>query len=181
MTTTYEEVLELFRQVAEAQKETDRILKEQSQATDRKINRLEYLFNSQWSRLVESLVAGDLVELLNQWHIPVNDIATRVKGKYGNGQNFEFDIIAHNGEAIVVVEVKTTLRPHYVDQFMEKLSQLKIWLPRYSHNTVYGAMAWLGVDAQADQMLENRGLLNIRATGDSASIQNAPGFTPRSW
>ena len=198
MATTYEDILNLFREndlqikellrsqqdtdrkfqeLTEAQKDTDR----KFQDTDRKLNQLEQLFTSQWGKLMESLVEGDLVNLLIQRGIPIADTTTRLKGKRPGGGNYEFDIIAHNGEAVVVVEVKTTLRPDDVKTFIDKLNHLKEWIPRYAPNRIYGAMAWLTADAGAEAMVENRGLFSIRATGDSASIQNDPAFTPRAW
>ncbi len=48
-------------------------------------------------------------------------------------------------------------------------------------NRIYGAMAWLSADASAKAMVIKRGLFSIRATGDSASIQNDPAFTPHAW
>jgi Holliday junction resolvase len=161
--------------------ETDRLLKEQSKATENKLNKLEELFTSQWGKLMESLVEGDLVNLLNARGIGITDTTTRLKGKRPDGGNYEFDILAHNGETMVVVEVKTTLRPANVKTFMNKLNHLKEWIPRYAQNRIYGAMAWLTADAGAEAMVENRGLFSIRATGDSAAIQNDPAFAPRAW
>ena len=167
---TLDDVWRLFQ-------ETDR----KFQDTDRKLNQLEKLFTSQWGKLMESLVEGDLVNLLVRRGIPIADITTRLKGKQPGGGHYEFDIIAHNGEAVVVVEVKTTLRPDDVKNFLDKLDHLKEWIPRYAHNRIYGAMAWLTADASAEAMVINRGLFSIRATGDSASIQNDPAFTPQAW
>ncbi len=188
MPTTYEDVLNLFRETDRKFQETDRkfqeterLLREQSQATEKKLNALERLFTSQWGKLMESLVEGDLVALLTARGIAITDTTTRLKGKLADGGNFEFDIIAHNGEEIVVVEVKTTLKPQDVDDFIARLRQLKDWLPRYANNRIYGAVAWLTADAGAERMVMNRGLFSIRATGQSASIQNAPTFTPRAW
>jgi Holliday junction resolvase-like predicted endonuclease len=176
--------MSLFREVAEAQKaltqaqkDTDRRFKD----TDHKLNQLEQLFTSQWGRLMEALVEGDLVRLLTERGITIADTTTRLKGKRSDGGNYEFDIIAHNGEEVVVVEVKTTLRPEDVKGFLNKLNHLKTWIPRYAGNRLYGAMAWLTADAGAEAMVENRGLFSIRATGDSASILNAADFQPRAW
>jgi len=170
-----------FQETDRKFQETDRILKERSVETDRKLNQLEKLFTSQWGKLMESLVEGDLVELLTQRGIAITDTTSRLKGKCADGGNYEFDIIAHNGEEIVVVEVKTTLRPQDVKDFLDRLDRLKRWIPRYANNRIYGAMAWLIADAGSEQMVEKRGLFSIRATGHSASIQNAPTFTPRNW
>jgi hypothetical protein len=157
--------------------DTDRKFRE----TDKKLNQLEKLFTSQWGKLMESLVEGDLVRLLTERGIAIADTTTRLKGKNAEGGNYEFDILAHDGEAVVVVEVKTTLRPQDVEDFLAKLGQIKRWIPRYANNRIHGAMAWLTADAGAERMAENKGLFSIRATGDSAAIQNDPGFAPRAW
>ena len=213
MATTYEDVLNLFREVAESQKETERkfqdtdrkfqetdrkfqdterllkehtleterLLREQSAAGQKKLDQLEDLFTGPWGRLMESLVEGDLVNLLKARGLAITDTSSRIKGQHAEGGHYEFDIIAHNGDEIVVVEVKTTLRPKDVKKFLGKLDQLKKWMPRYAQNRIYGAMAWLTADASVEAMVIKRGLFSIRATGDSASIQNDPAFTPRAW
>nr|VFK47991.1 MAG: hypothetical protein BECKSD772F_GA0070984_14591 [Candidatus Kentron sp. SD]VFK81509.1 MAG: hypothetical protein BECKSD772D_GA0070982_14581 [Candidatus Kentron sp. SD] len=54
-------------------------------------------------------------------------------------------------------------------------------MPEYASKTVYGAMAFLQADAEADRMAENQRLFVIRATGDSAAIANRKGFQARTW
>lgn len=180
-----------FQELRESQKETDRQFKETDRQfketdrkfkeTDRKINELNDLFTSQWGRLMESLVEGDLVKILNQRGIAISDTSTRLKGRCADGGNFEFDILAHNGHEVVVIEVKTTLRPDDVKKFLHKLGQMKHWLPRYANNTLYGGVAWLTAVAGAEDMAMNQGLFSIRATGNSAAIVNAQDFHPRAW
>jgi hypothetical protein len=205
MSTVAEEVWIILRELIQSQKETDLKFKETDlkfketdlkfketdleiketarmfRETDKKLNQLERLFTSQWGKLMESLVEGDLVRLLTERGIAIADTTTRLKGKNAEGGNYEFDIIAHDGDAVVVVEVKTTLRPQDVEEFLAKLGQIKRWIPRYAHNRIHGAVAWLTADAGAERMAENKGLFSIRATGDSASIQNDPEFAPRAW
>jgi hypothetical protein len=166
---TFEKVWAMFQ-------ETDK----KFQHTDKSLRRLEDLFTSQWGRLIESLVEGDLVGLLNRFGIPVNTISERTKGSY-QGNSFEFDLVARNGEEVVIVEVKTTLRPDDVKHFTGKLEQAKTWMPGIRHNTLYGAIAYLKQDANAADMAMNKGLLVIRATGDSASIINKPGFVAKTF
>ena len=88
----------MFKETNKQFQETDKQFKETDkkfQETDKKIKELAYLFTSQWGRLIESLVEGDLVNLLNSRGIAVNRTSERIKG-CRNGENFEFDIIAHN-------------------------------------------------------------------------------------
>ncbi|MGH8552099.1 MAG: hypothetical protein ACRESZ_14220 [Methylococcales bacterium] len=185
---TLDDVWRLFAETDRKFQETDRYLKERFAETDRLLKaqaketrRLEDLFTSQWGKLMESLVAGDIIAVLNRFGVAVMDTSTRVKGRTGKGRQFEFDIIAHDGDTAVVIEVKTTLRPQFVTQFVDKLDAFKTWLPRYANNTIYGAMAFLTADASSDTMAERLGLIVIRATGDSATIVNQEGFKPRSW
>lgn len=198
MSISYEQVLQLFaetdrkfaetdRKFAETDRkfqETDRLVRETSREVKemtRGIRELRKLFESQWGKLMESLVEGDLVNLLVCRGIPVTDTTSRLRGRRADGGNYEFDIIAHNGDDIVVVEVKTTLKPDHVKDFIDKLDHIKVWVPRYARHRILGAMAWLSAEAGAETMVENRGLFSIRATGDSASILNSSEFQPRAW
>src|SRR3972149_9624146 len=189
---TFEQVWKLFMETDKKFKETDRkfqeserLLTEQSRETreqmketDEKIKELSNLFTSQWGRLIESLVEGDLVRLLNERGIPVDKTSERYKGHQG-GENFEFDIIAHNGNEIVIVEVKTTLKPTDVKEFTEKMQKAKIYLPEYANSRLIGAMAYLKADAGAEKMAGKQGFYVIRATGNSAAIINPEGFVPK--
>jgi len=61
--------------------ETDRLLTEKFQETDKKLNKLEQLFTSQWGKLVESLVEGDVIKILNERGIEVTDTLRRRTGR----------------------------------------------------------------------------------------------------
>ena len=153
---------------------------------DKRFNALYTLFNSQWSKLVESLVEGKLVELLQARGVEVTNTFTRATGFYWleeegvrKRQDREIDIIAANGKEVVPVEVKTTLKPNDVKYFIETLKIFKQLFSRYKNETVYGAMAYLKSEAEAHIFAEKQGLFVIRATGDSASITNKPSFKPK--
>lgn len=174
------ELKELVKDLIIAQKETDAKFKETDakfKETDKRIKQAFELFESQWGRLMESLVEGDLLRILNERGILVNQTSTRRKGRIGN-QNFEFDIIAHNGVEIVLVEVKTTLKVKYVKQFIEKLKMAKTFLPEFKNYKIYGAVAYLQEDESSASYAQNNGLFVIRATGDSAAIINDEDFKP---
>lgn len=173
---TFEKVWLMFQETDKRFKETDRKFQE----TDKKLNKLEQLFTSQWGKLVESLVEGDIITILNQWGIEVTDTIKRRSGRR-DGVDYEFDIIAINGSEIVIIEVKTTLRPEDIRHFLKKLSQAKNWMPEYADKKLYGAVAFISEDAGTAAMAEKNGLFIIRATGDSASIVNRDGFQPKIW
>ena len=174
LTRNIEAITESFRELRESQRETA----EQMQETDRRLQKAEDLFTTQWGKLMESLVSGDLVRLLDGRGIGVQRLAQRTLERRG-GESYEVDILAVNGEEIVVVEVKTTLRPEDVRRFRSKLGRFKEWWSEYRDRKVYGAMAFLQAADGVALHAERQGFFVIRATGDSASIVNAEDFEPR--
>ena len=180
----------MFQEAAERSKETERKFKETDQKikeaaeqvkeTSRGITRLERQFTSMWGKLVESLVEGDLIRLLNERGIAVERTHQRVSGRKKD-INFEFDIIAVNGEEIVVVEVKTTLKSDNIIHFISKLEHVREWLPEFHEKKVYGAMAFIHTEENVITHAQNSGLLVIRATGNSASIINDNDFRPKTF
>ena len=98
------------------------MFQESDKRWEKKFNKLEGFFTSQWEKFIEALISGDLINLLKERNIHVNQTATRVKTIYRDKQ-YEFDIIAMNGEEMVVVEVKTTLNIADVNYFLEDLKE----------------------------------------------------------
>ena len=150
----------------------------QMEDTDRRLKKTDELFNSQWGKLVESLVEGDLVAMLRVRGIQVESTHSRVSG-HRDGEHYEFDILAINGEEVVVVEVKTKLRSEDVTHFLEKLARFTAYEPVWKGKHIFGAVAYLKTDSSVQACAERRGLFVIRATGSSASIINRTGFRPK--
>lgn len=178
LTRNIEAITESIREDRKSQKERSEELDRQMRETDRRLKRAEDLFTTQWGKLMESLVRGDLVNLLHGRGIGVRSLAQRTLTRRG-GESYEVDVMAVNGEEIVVVEVKTTLRPEDVRRFRSKLVRFKEWWPEYRDRKVYGAMAFLQASDDVALHAERQGFFVIRATGDSASIVNAEDFEPR--
>ena len=179
----FEQVWKMFQETDRMFQETDKKFQETDkkfQATDKKLNKLERLFTSQWGKLVESLVEGDLIKLLNERGIQVESVIQRRKGQK-EGRNYEFDLIAVNSAEIVIVEVKTTLRTKDVSDFQKKLKKAKTFMSEYNNMTVYGAVAFISSEGASDQMAENQGLFVIRATGSSSAIVNKEDFKPKAF
>ena len=176
----FDKVWFMFQETDKKFKEMEAYSKRNEKYTKKRIDALEKLFTGQWGKLIESLIEGDLIKLLNERGIKVQNTSTRVKGVY-NKEQFEFDIIAENGDDIVVVEVKTTLRPDDVKHFLDKLSKFKEYLPKYKNNNIFGAMAFLTDDSESAYMTQKKELYAIRATGNSASIINNSEFVPKAW
>lgn len=176
----FKETDQLITRLSENDERRARETNQQSKETDKKLRKLENLFTSQWGKLIESLVKGDLVPLLRGKGIAVERTLERVSGRYGN-QDYEFDIIAENGQEVVIVEVKTTLYPKHIKDFLRELNQVKTWIRHYGDKRVLGAVAYLRAESESEKMAEKRGLFVIRATGNSASIINGKYFQPKAF
>ena len=173
---TPQEIWNILREVSAVQQETARRMQE----TARRIRELNELFKGQWGKLMESLVEGDLVKLLQRRGIAVHHTVTNPRQNYGE-RRWEFDIVAVNGEEVVVVEVKTSLRVPDVDRFIGRLHEFPELMPEYAGRRIYGAAAYLKAHQESDVRAERLGLFVIRATGSSASITNREEFTPRTF
>ena len=110
--------------------------------------------------------------------ISVTGIAKEHKRKY-SGKEYEFDIIAVNGDEVVVVEVKTTLKKKDVDHFTGKLKDFKKIFHEYTDKKVLAAVAYLQEHTGSVGYSIKQGLFVIRATGSSSSIVNDKGFHPK--
>ena len=181
-----------FEKVWLSIQETSQIIKEQARETDKKwketdkrfeetarlISELREEYKDRWGELVESLVSGSLMRILKERNFPVQKIRQRVRN-YKGEPNYELDLVASNGDEVVVVEVKSSLNVEAVKHFISQLELVRSSSRRFRKQRMVGAVAFLKDHCDASHMAMNRGLLAIRATGDSAAIINDEDFVPK--
>ena len=186
MAETDRQMKETDRRMAETDqqmKETDRRMAEtdqQMKETDRRMKKLQYMFTGHWGKLMEVLVEGDLVHLLQKKGIRVDRTFSNIKGEFQD-QRWEIDILAVNGQEAVVVEVKTTLTQKDVKQFIKFMKLFTILNPEHKDKKIYGAVAFLKANNSADIYAEKQGLYVIKAVGSSSSIINKDSFKPQTF
>ncbi len=163
-----------FAELAESRKQTDAAIK-----------KMTGHFDSQWGKLIEALVEGDLIKLLVERKVNVYRTATNVGIRYedqrGKVQEGEVDILAVDTTHVVPVEVKSTLKVRDVNDFLKTLQIFKLACPEYKDKVVYGAVAYLKADERASVYAQKKGLFVIRATGSSSSIINAANFKAKAF
>jgi len=171
-----EEEIRALTQESRKTKEEMRNLAAQLRRTDRD-------FNGKWGSLIEAFVEGVLVSLLQERNIAVTQLAetTGIIDTATRRRLAEFDMIAVNGEEVVVVEVKTTLNVRKVNEFIAKLIRFKGWFSQYKDKKVYGAIAFIKADASSEVYAQKNKLFAIRAVGEGAAILNESGFEPRTF
>ena len=124
------------QQIKELSAETNQQIKE----TNKGLKEARKLFETQWGRLMESLVEGDLLRILNETGIEVKNTYMNVKSDLEEDQ-YEYDIVAGNGEEAVVVEVKTTVRVKHIKLFLEDIKRFSRRLSVYKGRLFMGL--WL--------------------------------------
>ena len=171
----FKETDKKFKETDSRFKETDKQFKE----TDKKLNKAIAMFTTQWGKLMEALIEPSCLKLFKDRGIDISRTYTNVKVEQQDLQG-EFDIVLANGEEVVIVEVKTTLTPKYVDEFLEKLDRIREFLPEHRDKTIYGAVAGIKYENSSDRYAYKNGLFVLVNKGeDIIKIANKKDFEPR--
>jgi hypothetical protein len=194
---TLEDVWRLFqetdRQIQETGqrlKETDLLIKQQaqeaerrSQETNRQIKELGKQIGrlgGAWGRFVEDLVAPACEGLFLNRGIPVERVSQRVK-RYHQGDTLEIDVLVVNQGHVLAVEAKSSLSVEDVKNFIADLHRFGSFFPEYAQDQIYGAVAGIGIESQADVYASRQGLFVLTESGDGIQILNPEEFVPKAW
>jgi hypothetical protein len=107
------------------------------------------------------------------------DVKRNLK-KRGSG---EYDIVAVNGDAVVVIEVKNKLQKRMVDSFVgKKLPKFKEVFPEYRDRKLFGGMGALVVRDDVGRYAEKAGLYVLTQTSEGgADFINRKNFKAREF
>ena len=188
MGTGFEEIRELFKESDRKMRETDRRMQEtdrRMQETDRKlkeVGRQLGRFGNEAGFFVQELVKPGLVRLLRGRGIEVDRTYSNLEVSRRNpGGAMEIDLLACNGEQVVVVEVKKKLKTEDIKEHVERLDRFRAAFPEYARHELYGAVAGMSVPDNAADYAERQGLFAIAPSGDDVTLLNSPDFSPRKW
>ena len=193
-----------MRELKESQRKGEKALRESHLQTQKEVRELNQSlkeangnFNNKWGHFLENLLEGDLVKLLNEQNIKVEEVFPRWVVKKSSVVVAEYDLVAVNGDEVVVVEVKTTLEKDHVGRFLKKLSDFKSRVSVCKDKTLYGAMAYMSLKQpqedkskefteyeSAFQMAQEKGLFLIQSPGGVKGVSkvvNREGFTPKTF
>ena len=192
---SFEDLRGMMAELILSQRETEKLLSEKFQdtdkkfqdtdkkfqETDKKVKELANLFTTQWGKLVEALVEPSCLRLFQERGVLIEQSSQNVKAKH-NGRDMEIDVLLVNDTELVVIEVKTTCRPEYIDDLKEKLKEFKAFFPQYKNYSAYGALAALKYDGASDKYAYRNGFFVIKATGDGLmEIVNNNDFKPEAY
>ena len=139
--------------------------------------------DNRWGKIVEDLVAGDLVDLLAEAGIKIDYAGTRIKGTYQD-ENWEIDLLGENSDTVVPVEVKTTLTKKDIDDFIKRiLNRFTKLMPSRKHK-VYGVIAYVKAGSNEENVISHalsNGLIIIKAMRGTNKLICPKGFKLRNF
>jgi hypothetical protein len=155
MATTSEDVWQLLAELATAQKETDRQLKE----LGKQIGGLGAKFGS----FTEGLALPSMETILGQ-QFGMEVISPSVRVSKG-GQHMEIDVLAYaNGElnTAYIVEVKSHAREDYITQLKSILQRFRNFFPEHKDKRLYGILASVDLSNELREKILQEGLYVAR-------------------
>ena len=93
----------------------------------------------------------------------------------------EIDLLAHNGDVAVLVEVKSTLSVNDVKVHLQQLADFKTFFPEYADRKLYGAVAGIVIEEGADRFAYQQELFVIAQSGETVILLNDEKFQPKIW
>jgi len=168
------EAAERQKEVAERQKETDRQMKE--------ANKRFGDFTNRFGEVIENMVAPDLQEKFKEFGLffPLVTGHSAVKD-YENNIFLEVDFTLHNGDKIMLVEVKTKLTVEDIKEHEKRLEKMRIYADLHGKKNVYlGAVAGAVITPQAKMYALRQGFYVIEPSGETFSII-PPQDKPKEW
>lgn len=201
MVTTADDVWRLLGELIESQKETERLLKEQSEETDRRFQETERLLkeqnqetdrqiqqvNEQIGKLgnrlgefVEWQIRPACVRLFKERGIAVREFHGEMSSQRGE-EGIEIDLLVVDTTEAIVIEVKSKLTQPDVDEHLERLAKFKHFFPRYQDVNLLGAVAGMVVPSDSARYAYRKGLFVIAPSGDDVVILNDSKFKPKVW
>ena len=175
---------ETDRRLDQRFQETEQMIREiaeRSRERDKELRRLEGIFTGQWGKLVEALVTPSALRLFQERGVKVTETSRRVE-RVRDGLQMEIDILLSNTQEAVVIEVKTTLKVEDVREFLEQLERFTFFFPRYKGMSIYGGVAAIHIEEDADKFACRQGLFVLTGSGEGLiTMLNSPDFKPKDW
>ncbi|MEI7591496.1 MAG: DUF3782 domain-containing protein [Deltaproteobacteria bacterium] len=202
------DALSFFKEVRDLYKETDRRIKEMSQETDRKFREMsqdtdrkfqetdkkfqetdkkfdktDILIGRLGNRLgdfVEGMVKPSAVKIFKERGIKVHQVSRDINAERDGGK-IQIDLLVVNDVELVAVECKSSLSIDDVNEYLERLTKVKILLPQYRDMKVMGAVAAMVIPDNVGKYAYKKGLFVLCQSGDTMVIRNDDKFKAKVW
>ncbi|MBB1127012.1 DUF3782 domain-containing protein [Thiospirillum jenense] len=195
MTTTYEDILNLFRendvqikQLLRAQQETERRFQDTEREQKETARQLKELgkqigrLGEKFGSFTEGLALPSMARILRQ-QFQMEIISPSVRASKA-GQHLEIDVLAYaNGEVntAYIVEVKSHLREEAITQLKNILDRFRAFFPEHRDKRLFGILAAVDLLPTLRERILNEGLYVARIHDGIFELDTPADFQPKAW
>ncbi|QFY90125.1 DUF3782 domain-containing protein [Magnetovirga frankeli] len=188
----FDDVWRTIQELALAQKETERLMKEsqqetalQQKETNRQIKALAKQLGEHGNRLgefVQEMVRPAVVKLFQGRNLPVHQVLSNLVA-YGDDRQsrMEIDLLVVDTGTVIAVECKSRLSCEDVDEHLLRLQGFKACFPQYQPYTLLGGVAAMVLAEDVSRYAYRKGLFVLAQSGNAMEIRNEAQFIPMSW
>jgi chromosome segregation ATPase len=171
---------EKFRMEAEKLKMEAEKLKmetfEQMRLTDERIEKRIGKLTDAQGLFWESLSEKGIIKFLEDEGYEIRKVLRDCKSRTKTGKEAEFDLIIEaekdGKKEVFIAEVKTTATPHYVDEFLAKLSDIIEFFPEYEGKTIWGVFSSGRYADGTEKYAISKGLVVFGISGEVLVLLN---------
>ena len=179
---TFESVWAALMEDRERLKETERILKEDSQRLKEELNIKIGALTNLFGDLTEAMVAPKICEKFEEIGLFFPRASRNIEfNDRVNGLSFEVDIMLEDGGKAMLIEVKTKLTMERINYHLNRLDEMRKYADLHGDKrTFLGAVAGIVVTDEIKKYALNQGLYFIEYAGETFYI-TPPNGEPKEW
>jgi predicted AAA+ superfamily ATPase len=186
---TFESVMAALQETARRQeedrehlKETERIMKEDSQRYKKEFNERLGALTNLFGDLTEAMVAPKICEKFEEIGLFFPRASRNIEfNDRVNNISFEVDIMLENGEKAMLIEVKTKLTDERIDKHILRLEEMRKYADLHGDKRIFlGAVAGIVVTDKIKKYALSKGLYFIEYAGETFYI-TPPKDEPKEW
>ncbi|MFD2569105.1 hypothetical protein ACFSUS_00580 [Spirosoma soli] len=173
-TTNFDDTRQILREIVQSQQETDRITKRNAKL----IGDLGNKFGS----FTEGMAFPSMERVLRE-QFGMTTVTTRYKAQR-NGDTIEIDVLGlANGtvNAVVIVEVKSHLKEHDVEQMLRITERFYEFFPEHNGKKLYAVLAFVDGAYEVQKQALRAGLYIARIHDEVFELLPTDEFTPKDF
>ena len=176
----HQQIMESDRSIEKSRKEFEKSLKKSRADFDKRLGEIAGTLG----KFVEEMVRPKIIELFSDRGIEIHTTLQNVVGLLARERYYEIDLLFINKDFAVAAEIKSKLSKDDVDEHLERLAKIQKVQPERINLggvTLYGAVAGMIIENQADRYAYKNGLYVLRQKGNLVEIVNDEKFIPKEW
>ncbi len=140
-------------------------------------------WDGRWGGFIDQLIIPACPTLFAGFGLPLPaaEIHTRLTPKLPIGRYMRIDLLLATDTIAVAMLVSSHLTVEEVQGHRRQLPELTEFLPAYGHHRIYGAVAGITVEEEAERLALAQGLFVIRRSGETVELANGVDFVPKTW